>query len=104
MKSQIKLFGPSIYEGIDALNDLLKNLKKRYQYSELISQIISGTELDVDLLTGRLILKGSEHIGEYDFVIEWIFPPNTEQILGLIRHLDEVLLSTGCRYTITTKR
>lgn len=103
MKSYLKLYGPSIDRGIDALNDLLKDLKKQYKYGEMVSHIISVIDPDFDLLTGRSILKGREQLGEYDYFIEWMFPPNAEQVRGLIRKIDEALLYTGCRYTITTK-
>jgi hypothetical protein len=103
MKSYVKLYGPSIDKGIEALDDLLKDLKKRYQYGDMVSHIISVVDPSLDLITGQLIRQGREQLGEYDFAVEWDQIPRHEQVRGLIRHIDEALLYTGCRYTITTK-
>lgn len=103
MKSYIKLFGPSIDKGLDALNDLIKELEKRYPYGEMVSHIVSVINPSIDLLTGTFIRKGREQLGDYDFVVEWQQAPNTEQVKGLIKQIDQALLYTGCRYTITTK-
>jgi len=104
LKSYIKLYGPSIEKGLDALNDMVKDVNKRFQYGDMVSHIVSVIDPSVDLLTGKMILEGKVEVGEYDFVVEWVFPPNAEQVRGLIRQIDEALLYTGCRYTITTKR
>lgn len=103
MKSYIKLYGPSIDKGMEALEELLKDLKKRYQYGEMVSHIISVVDPSLDLITGKLIRDGKEFIGEDDFVIKWEQTPSFDQVRGLIRQIDEALLYTGCRYTITTK-
>jgi uncharacterized iron-regulated protein len=103
MKSYVKLYGPSIDKGIEALDDLLKDLKKRYQYGDMVSHIISVVDPSLDLITGQLIRQGREQLGEYDFAVEWDQTPRHEQVRALIRHIDEALLYTGCRYTITTK-
>ena len=104
MKSYIKLYGPSIDRGIDALDELTRDLKNRYKHGESISHIISIIDPDYDMITGKHILKGIEQLGEYDYYVEWMFPPTTEQVRGLIKCIDEALMYTGCRYTITTKR
>jgi len=103
LKSYIKLYGPSIDKGIDALDELLKELSKRYQYGDMVSHIVSVVDPAIDLRTGKLIRGGRENLGEYDFVLEWEQEPSFEQVRGLVRQIDEALLYTGCRYTITTK-
>ncbi len=103
MKSYIKLYGPSIDKGIEALDDLLKHLKKRYPYGDIVSHIISVVDPSLDLITGQLIREGKEQLGEHDYIVEWEQAPAFDQVRGLIRQLDEALLYTGCRYTITTK-
>lgn len=103
MKSYIKLYGPSIERGIRALENLLKRLEKSYSYGGMIEHIISVVEPSIDLMTGRIVGKGMVEIGECDFVIEWKQSPTKKQILSLIRKIDEVLLYTGCRYTIVTR-
>ena len=103
MKSYIKLYGPSIDKGIDALDELLKELSKRYQYGDMVSHIVSVVDPAIDLRTGKLIRGGRENLGEYDFVLEWEQEPSFEQVRGLVRQIDEALLYTGCRYTITTR-
>lgn len=103
MRSYIKLYGPSIDRGIDALDELLKELGKRYQYGDMVSHIISVVDPSLDLMTGKLIRGGRESLGDHDFVVEWEQEPTHEQVRGLIRQIDMALLYTGCRYTITTK-
>ncbi len=103
MKSYVKLYGPSIDRGIEALNKLLKELNKRYQYGEMVSHIVSVVDPSLDLMTGRLIRGGRESLGDYDFFVEWEQDPSFEQVRGLIRQIDEALHYTGCRYSIVTK-
>lgn len=103
MKSYIKLFGPSIDKGLESLHVLMKNLGKRYQYGDMVAHIVSVIDPSLDLLTGKMVREGRVYLGEYDFVVEWGEVPDTEHVRGLIRRIDEALLYTGCRYTITTK-
>ena len=103
MRSYIKLYGPSIDRGLDALDELLKDLSKRFQYGDMVSHIISVVDPSLDLLTGKLIRGGREGLGDHDFVVEWVQEPTFDQVRGLIKQIDEALLYTGCRYTITTK-
>jgi len=102
MKSNIRLYGPSIDRGLEALSDLVKELGKVYPYGDMIAHIVSTIDPNVDLLTGRMIGGGEFRLGEYDFIVDWQEPPNAEQVRGLIRRIDRALLYTGCRYTITT--
>jgi len=103
MKSYIKLIGPSIDRGIEALDRLVQDLSKRYKYGDMITHIVSTIDPRIDLRTGTLISRASIQIGDYDFVVQWKENPNPEQIRSLVRSIDEALLYTGCRYTITTK-
>ena len=106
MKSYLKLIGPSIDKGIDALEgklNELNNLDKQYPYGDIIFHAISKIVPSHDVLTGQLVREGKEILGEYDFVVKWNQVPTMEQVRGLIRQVDEALLYTGCRYTITTQ-
>jgi hypothetical protein len=103
LKSYIKLIGPSIDKGLDAMDGLLKNLNKRFLYGETVSHIVGVVDPTFDLKTGSLVRKGRETLGDDDYVIEWEQPPTSQQVRGLIRLIDESLVFTGCRYTITTK-
>jgi len=102
IKSYIKLYGPSLDKGIDAMDKLLSNFKKRFRNGKMVSTIITFVDPSVDLSTGKLIRDGKETLGKYDYVIEWIDPPSIEQVRDLIRHIDQALDQTGCKYTITT--
>ena len=103
MKSYIKLFGPSIDKGIDALEGRLNDLDKRYPYGDMIYQAISIVVPSYDTITRELVKEGREEMGEFDFVVEWKQEPTKEQVRGLIKQVDNALLYTGCRYTIITK-
>jgi hypothetical protein len=103
MKSYIKLYGPSIDKGVESLDDLLKHLKKRYPYGNMVSHIISVVDPSLDLMTGQLIRKGRERLGEHDYIVEWEQEPTFDQVRGLIKQINDALMYTRRRYTITTK-
>ncbi|MCS7097336.1 MAG: hypothetical protein NZ926_02630 [Candidatus Methanomethylicia archaeon] len=103
MKSYIKLYGPSIDKGLEALDNLMRQLAKTYPYGEAIQQIISILDPNIDIKTGKSIRGGTKIIGDYDYVIEWTNIPTIEQLRSLIRKIDDALMYTGCKYTITTK-
>lgn len=103
MKSYIKLYGPSIDRGIEALEERFRNLNRQFPYGEMILHAISIVDPSIDMVTGNLVREGQEELGDYDYVVEWNQNPTMEQVRGLIRQVDEALLYTGCRYTITTK-
>jgi hypothetical protein len=68
----------------------------------MVSTIVSVVDPSIDYGTGKLIRDGKETLGRYDYVIEWIEPSSIEQVRDLIRHIDQALDQTGCKYTITT--
>ena len=69
----------------------------------MILHAISTVDPSIDMVTGDLVQDGQEELGDYDYVVGWNRKPTVEQVRGLIRQVDEALLYTGCRYTITTK-
>jgi hypothetical protein len=103
MKSYIKLYGPSIDRGIEALEERFRDLNRHFPYGDMILHAISLVDPSIDMVTGNLVRNGQEELGDYDYVVEWNQDPTKEQVRGLIRQVDEALLYTGCRYTITTK-
>ena len=103
MKSYIKLYGPSLDRGLEALDSMVKNLGKGYPLGDEILQILSIVDPSLDLKTNQLVGGGLELLGDYDFVIEWKQSPNMAQVRALMRKVDDSILYSGCRYTITTK-
>ena len=102
IKSYVKLYGPSLDKGIDALDEILSSFKKWFRNGRMVSTIVSVVDPSIDYGAGKLIRDGKETLGRYDYVIEWVNPPSLEQVRGLIRHIDQALEQTGCRYTIST--
>jgi hypothetical protein len=82
---------------------MMESLGTIFKYGDMVSHIVSTIDPSMDIRTGRLISRGLEVLGEYDFIIEWKENPSLEQVRGLMKHIDEALLYTGCRYTITTQ-
>ena len=103
MKSYIKLYGPSLDRGLEALDDMVKNLGKGYPLGDEILQILSIVDPSLDLKTNLLVSDGAELLGDFDYVIEWKQVPSKEQVRSLMRKIDDSILYSGCRYTITTK-
>jgi hypothetical protein len=101
LKTCIKLYGPSIDRAIDALDELIKEMRRGYQLGRRVSHIVSVVDPSIDLLTGRPI-SGAQ-LGDYDYCIEWLTHPNPEHIKILARGIDDALWYTGCEYTLTTK-
>lgn len=99
LKSCIKLFGPRISDGIEALEAMVKEVREDVSFSRIMTRM----DPSLDLMTEQMMADGEEVLGEYDFVIEWRITPPPGRLRELIRKLDRVLDSTGCRYTITTK-
>jgi len=86
-KSLIKLYGPEIPAALRVLRRIKAELTKEKK-SDLVSKIA----------------RAHPYIGEeadYEFI--WNTIPETADILSLIEELDEKLLHTGAKYTITTK-
>ena len=103
MKSYLKLYGPSIDKAYNALERKFNEIKEPLPYGDVIYHAISKVVPSYDMATGRLVGDGSTELGEYDFAVEWKQEPTIEQVRGLIRQMDDALMYTGCRYTITTK-
>ena len=103
MKSYLKLYGPSIDKGIEALDGRFNEIKQHHPYGDVIYHAVSIIVPSYDMETEQLVREGREELGDYDFVVEWKQDPTIEQVRGLIRQVDEALMYTGCKYTITTK-
>ncbi|MHA1975911.1 MAG: hypothetical protein ACW98F_08670 [Candidatus Hodarchaeales archaeon] len=81
--SLFKFYGPSISDALDAMNGL-----------------IDKTPL---LREGVLNNKPLTLIGEFDFAIQWIRYPETDEIIEFLKEVDNALASSGVWYTVTTK-
>jgi hypothetical protein len=99
MKSCIRLFGPRISDGLEALENMVKEIREDISFSRIMTRM----DPSLDLMTEQMMADGEEALGEYDFVIEWRITPPARRLRELIRKIDDILEPTGCRYTITTK-
>ncbi|UCE12881.1 MAG: hypothetical protein JSV04_11895 [Candidatus Heimdallarchaeota archaeon] len=84
MQSNIKIFGPQIYEGLIKLQDL--------------SNTLSGDSS----LKSKVFSSGKPVIGTYDFVFEWTSEPTIVELLKLVSLIDSSLTGLKTRYTIIT--
>ena len=87
----------------DMAEAIVFKLVKEIREDISFSRIMTRMDPTLDLMTEQMIADGEEALGEYDFVIEWRIAPPPGSLRELVRKLDEILESTGCRYTITTK-
>lgn len=60
--------GPSIDRGIDALDNMLGELRRRFYIGERVSHVVSIVDPTIDLVSGENVSPGQ--LGEYDFYIE----------------------------------
>ncbi len=55
IKSYVKLYGPSLDKGIDAMDELLSNFKKWFRNGRMVSAIVSVVDPSIDYGAGKLI-------------------------------------------------
>ena len=99
MRSCLKLYGPKIADALSALEEMVEEI----QEDTTMSRIVVTTDPSIDLMTEQMINDGAQTLGEYDYVIEWRAAPAPRNLRKLIRKIDQGLIPTDCRYTITTK-
>ncbi len=81
--SLFKFYGPSISDALHAMNSL-----------------VDKTPL---LREGIIDNKPLTLIGEFDFALQWIRYPETDEIITFLKEVDNILTSSGVWYTVTTK-
>ncbi len=83
MRSFLTLYGPSILETIPKLQSIAKEFRE---------------------LTGNTSLRESSSLiqGKYDYVFNWHEDPSLQQIMDLIKLLDDELVNIKIKYSITT--
>lgn len=129
MRSYIKIFGPPILEAVKELEkiaidmpqvcimdeailrDIPRSLARdiggeSFEYTNQVFGFFSrrtGVSVKRERCN-NIISDSGEALGEYDFFFEWFQEPSMEQLNKLMERIDEALASTGCMYTITTKK
>lgn len=129
MRSYIKIYGPPVLEAIKELEKLAVDMPEVCIMDYVIARDLSpriAEELGRTTVhpeggsvpgffmqrTGvvvpikrchSIISKHGQKLGEYDFFFEWYEEPETKQLNGLIKRIDEAFKPLGCAYTITTK-
>ncbi|MHA2233377.1 MAG: hypothetical protein ACXAB4_12915 [Candidatus Hodarchaeales archaeon] len=99
MKSYIKLYGPKIDQALLDLDKLV---------DELI-QVEDGKSAGIRYEKKKGMLAkffGGKHhretIGDYDYELNWHEDPQVEEMMELVKRIDEKLAAIGTRYTITS--
>ena len=124
MKSYVKLYGPPLEAGINALRKVAIDFPEVCVMDPRIEAAIStprvtgtGSQDSVSMIMDffggpdeiskerceTIVSKSRESVGKYDFYYEWYKKPSISQITDLIAKIDEALAPIGVRYTITTK-
>ncbi|MFW9991012.1 MAG: hypothetical protein ACFFD4_03020 [Candidatus Odinarchaeota archaeon] len=98
MKSRLKLYGPGIVKALALLDELSMDLEKisHGSHEAFTEEVKDKKEVR------KLLRQGSTKIGTYDYHFTWIDTPSMDDIKELIRRIDEKLIGTSVRYTITT--
>ncbi len=87
MKSYIKLQGPPLDKGLQAMKKLAKDLPK----------LSKGAISEETIYDSKILM------GEFDFVFSWKKKPAKKDLRILVFHIDEVMEEIDCRYSIVTK-
>jgi len=123
MKSYVKLYGPSVSEaivalrkvaidfpevcimdtGISAAQDVTASGFGSLDTPESIQSFFGGEKAISEERCDNIISKSGESLGEHDFFFEWFQKPSVAQVEELIIKIDEALVPTKARYTMTTK-
>ncbi len=81
--SFIRIHGPSISKAVRAIEKVIQELEPTKTLDTLKSSIL---------------------IGDYDYAFEWDHWPSNEEIVSVLKAIDEKVEPTGALYTITTKK
>jgi len=123
MKSYVKLYGPSVSKAIVALRKVAIDFPEvcimdtgiaaaqnvtasgfgSLDTPESIQSFFGGEKAISEERCDNIISKSGESLGEHDFFFEWFQKPSVAQVEELITKIDEVLVPTKARYTMTTK-
>ena len=127
MRSNIKIYGPPVFEAIKALEKMAIDLDEvcimdplietRFSTDNVTSLMTTSagsseameyfTPLKSDISQERcesLISKSGRRLGDFDFYFEWFSEPTLEELNKLIQKIDEALKPLGVKYTTASKK
>lgn len=81
--SFLKFYDPSISHAIERLNNLVRKIPL--------------------LKEGKLGERELTLFGKFDYWFEWVRYPSADEIISVLKEIDEVIADSGVWYTITTK-
>ncbi|MHA1448014.1 MAG: hypothetical protein ACTSP4_01180 [Candidatus Hodarchaeales archaeon] len=98
MESRLKIFGPGIVEALLQLDKL------SLECEDLVrgSHVTLTEEISSKKGVLKFLKRGKTKVGTYDYSFFWQEPPSFEDIKSLIGKIDDKLVRTKARYTITT--
>ena len=70
---------------------------------ESIQSFFSGAKTISEERYENILSKSGKSLGTHDFFFEWFQKPSVAQVEELIVKIDEALVPTKARYTMTTK-
>ncbi|MFX0014419.1 MAG: hypothetical protein ACFFB2_08790 [Promethearchaeota archaeon] len=81
--SFIRIHGPSLSKAVRAIEQVIQEMEPTNTLDTLKSSIL---------------------IGEFDYAFEWAHWPSEEEIISVLKAIDEKVTPTGALYTVTTKK
>ena len=120
MRSYIKIIGPPLYEAVLALQRIAKEMPyvtHREVFIETKQPDFTDMDASRDFFMNihlqdypihrddqvKLIKRAEAMIGDYDFYFEWIRKPTVNDMIELVKRIDEEFSRLGCQYMIRTK-
>jgi hypothetical protein len=120
MKSYIKIIGPPLHEAILALQSISKEMPlvtHREVFTETKQPDFTDIDASRDFFMNthlqdypiyrnnqvNIIKNGKAVMGDYDFIFEWVQKPTVENIIELVKRIDEEFSRLGSQYMMSTK-
>jgi hypothetical protein len=120
MRSYIKIIGPPIFEAILALQRIAKEMPyvtKRDVFIETKQPDFTDLDASRDFFMNthlqdypihrydqvNIIKKAEAVMGDYDFIFEWVRKPTVNDMIELVKRIDEEFSCLGCQYMIRAK-
>jgi len=120
MRTYIKIIGPPLYEAVLALQRIAKEMPyvtNREVFIETKQPDFTDIDASRDFFMNihlqdypihredqvNIIKRAEAVMGDYDFYFEWVRKPTVNDMIELVKRIDEEFSRLGCQYMIRTK-
>jgi len=120
MRSYIKIIGPPLYEAVLALQRIAKEMPyviNREVFIETKQPDFTDIDASRDFFMNihlqdypiyqdnqvNIIKRAEAVMGDFDFYFEWVRRPTVDNMIELVKRIDDEFSRLGCQYMIRTR-